>query len=139
MDDHTGSLGDHRRQQRSIETDRRHQVLVELVLPLIVAQRGEPAAGRARAAQHIDDDVDAAQPPPDLAGDGGAAVGRREIGGDVTGTVTGAVPPVGNRAGRRQHRRAGAGQGLHDGGADAFGAAGHQRPATAEFKVEAHE
>ena len=44
MDDDAGALRDHRRQQGAIETNGGHQVLVQLLRPLRVVERREPAA-----------------------------------------------------------------------------------------------
>jgi hypothetical protein len=42
MDDDTGSLREHGRQQRAIEPHRRHQVEIDLLAPRLVVEYGEP-------------------------------------------------------------------------------------------------
>ncbi len=59
MDDDTGTLCDHCREQGAIEADRGHQVLVQLFRPLLIIERRKPTARRTRPTKHIDEDVDA--------------------------------------------------------------------------------
>jgi len=47
MDDDSRALGEHSRQQRAIQPDRREQVLVERPVPLLVVEHRE-ATGRRR-------------------------------------------------------------------------------------------
>src|SRR6266481_5587450 len=61
MDDDAGALRNHRRQQSAIETNCGHQVLVQFLGPLGVVERRESTARRAGAAEHVDEDVDAAE------------------------------------------------------------------------------
>ncbi len=57
MDNDTGALRNHRRQQGAIETDSGHQVPVQLFRPLRVIECREAASRCAGAAKDIDEDV----------------------------------------------------------------------------------
>ena len=46
MDDHSGALFEHHRQERAIQPDRREQVLIESPLPLLVVEYREAARWR---------------------------------------------------------------------------------------------
>ena len=57
--DHTSATVYHGRHQRSIETDGREQVEIQLLEPAVVAERRKAAARHARSAEGVDDVVNA--------------------------------------------------------------------------------
>ncbi|TNV74477.1 hypothetical protein FGO68_gene13984 [Halteria grandinella] len=76
---------DHSGYERAVQPHRRHQIELELAHPFRVAQRRE-AAGRGRGpAEHVDEDIDVAQPFARRGGQVGAALGRGEIRSDEPG------------------------------------------------------
>ena len=54
--DRTAPGGDHRRDERPVEPDGGKQVALQLVLPMLVVDRREPAAGRVGAADDVHED-----------------------------------------------------------------------------------
>ena len=129
MDDHTGPLREHGRQQRAIEPHRRHQVEIDLFPPRLVVECGEPAGRRLRAAEHVDDDVDAAQVVEGALSDKGATLSRRDVRRDV---VHAGKRAARNRASRGHHARAVLSQHLDDGGADSLRPGRDERSAARE-------
>src|SRR5260370_8415042 len=81
MDEDAGSLREHCRQQRSVQANRRKEILVECALPLAVVEGREAAAGSRGTTDHVDDDVDAAEFFHHRVGDGPAPFGGGGIGG----------------------------------------------------------
>ncbi len=130
MNDHARAPLEHRRQQRPIEPDRRQQVEVERAPPFLVVEHGEAARRRRRAAQHMNEDVDAAEPVADRVGHGRAARKRRDIRRDEKLGI-GQIRGPGAR--RSEHRRAGLAQPADDGRADALGAARDQDALAEKF------
>lgn len=135
MDDDAGALGDHRRQQRAIEADGRHQVLVQRIRPFPIIESYKAAARRARPAENIDDDVDTAEPVQNGFGDCIASFSGGEVGGDVTHAI-GRVRRDGAR--RRDDAGAGVSQNLHHSRANAFRSAHHERATVLKLEIEAH-
>ena len=82
MDDDARALLKHLRQERPIQPHRWKQILVECALPFGVIECGEASAGSGRTADDMNNNVDAAKPLRHGIDDGGAAIGRRDIGGD---------------------------------------------------------
>jgi hypothetical protein len=81
---HAKTLFNHRRQQCAIQPNGGHEILVELGA---IAKRCKSSGWRSRAADDIDQDIDAAELLPDSLCNGGAAVGGRDVGRDVMDTV----------------------------------------------------
>ena len=81
MDHHSGPARLHIGKKRTIEPDRRHQVQVDFLDPLLVVERRVAAGRRRRPAQHMDDDIDPAEPLADRRSDTRAAFRLRKVGG----------------------------------------------------------
>ncbi len=82
MDDHTGTLRDHGRHKRAIQTYRREQVLIHRLVPFVVVKHGEATRRCRGTANHMHEDVDAAKTITDRIGDHGAACGGGDVGRD---------------------------------------------------------
>ena len=108
--------------------------LGDLFPPRLVVECGEPAGRRLRAAEHIDDDVDAAQVLERALCDKGAPLSRRDVRRDVVHAGKRVAP---NRASRGHHVRAVLSQHFDDGGADSLRPGRDERSATRESKIEA--
>jgi hypothetical protein len=124
MDDHARPLREHRGQQRAIEAHSRHQVEGELRLPLAVIEHGEATRWRLGSAEHVDDDVDAAECVEHRLGDTRTTLRCRDVCRDVVHSVW---PLSWNRASRRHDRRAVLAQHFNDGRANPFRASRHER------------
>ncbi len=61
MDDDALALGDHAGDQGPVEPDCGEEVEVQLLLPLLVGESGKAARGGRGTAQHVDEDVEAAE------------------------------------------------------------------------------
>ncbi|MNJ65334.1 hypothetical protein D3C77_613430 [compost metagenome] len=131
MDDHAALALQHRWEQSAIQAHGRHQVQVELALPLRVIQHREAAARCRRTTQDVDDDVHAAQPLLSCGYQCFAAFWGREVGlhEQLSRQIAGCLPS------RGQHLGALCEEQLDDRAADAFGAAGDQHLLAAKIKV----
>jgi hypothetical protein len=127
--------GQHGRQQGAVQSHGRHQVLVQFLRPLRIVQGRKAAPWRARAAEHIDEHVDAAPLLDHRLRHRGRALGRREIGGDVAHAF-GRMRGHGARRGHDPHT--GFVQSLHNCSAYASRSARDQRAPARQLKIEAH-
>ena len=59
--------------------DSREEIQIERAMPLVIVEGGEPASGRRRPTDDVDDDVDAAEALTSRGGDCRAAFGSRDI------------------------------------------------------------
>ena len=82
MDDDAAALRHHRRHERTVEPDGRHQVEVEFLGPFRVVQRRETARRAGRPAEHVNDDIDPAQALAYRGSEPGAAAGSSQVGVD---------------------------------------------------------
>lgn len=82
MDDGPAALGDHRRQESSVEADGRHEVGVQIAHPVVVGEVGGSSwcVGLAAGVGH--DDVDPAEQVERLLGEGVHPVGGGHVGPD---------------------------------------------------------
>src|SRR5882724_3814352 len=135
MDDNAGTLRNHRRQQRTIKTNGRHQVLVQLLRPLRIVERRESAARRAGATEYIDKDVDATELLKHRLGHRAGAFGSREISSEK---VHAFEWPGRNGTCRGHDLRSGVTESFYNSGSDSLRSAGDERTAIREFEVEAH-
>jgi hypothetical protein len=79
-------LGHHAGQQSAVEPHGRHQVLVQFLRPLRVVQGCKAASRCARAAKHVDEDINAAFLLEHRLRHLRRAFGCREVSGDVADT-----------------------------------------------------
>src|ERR1700674_2051192 len=135
MNNDTGSLLDHRRQERPVDANSGHQVLIQLLRPLIVVDDGESTRRCARSAHDIDDDVDPAKLFRNRGCQGGAGVCRRKVRRDEMHTFR---QCLGRGTGGRYYLDADVTQYGHDGGPNALCATRDKRTTVSELKVEAH-
>src|ERR1700687_1743810 len=135
MNNDTGSLLDHRRQERPVDANSGHQILIQLLRPLIVVDDGESTRRCARSAHDIDDDVDPAELFRNRGCQGGAAVCRRKVRRDEMHTFR---QCLGRGTGGRYYLDADVTQYGHDGGPNALCATRDKRTTVSELEVEAH-
>jgi hypothetical protein len=105
-------LREHRRQERAVEAHGGHQIEVELPLPRLIVERSEATRRRARATEHVDQDVD--EVLERLSGDARRSLRRGDIGGDVANPVD----VFGRGASGRHDANTSLSQGNDDGRAD---------------------
>jgi hypothetical protein len=123
MDDHAGTAVEHAGQQRPVQPHRRQQVQVQRALPCAVVQHREAAGRGLRAAEDMDEDVDAAEPVTHRFGHGAAAPGLGQVcGHERLGLVEIGRPAAGDG----EDAGPGPPQPCRHRGADAAAAAGHQ-------------
>jgi hypothetical protein len=104
MDDDSGPLFDHRRQERTIKAHGGEQVLVKRFVPFVVVKYGEASSGRGGAADNMRDDVYATKTVSDCVRDSGASFRLRYIGDDEMLGIGRTLRPG---SGCGQNRRAG--------------------------------
>src|SRR6266404_8906337 len=88
MNDHARMLFEHHRQEGTIQADSGKEIEVERAMPLLVIEHREPASGRCRAADHMDDDVNAAKALPNGISNSRTTLGRGDIRCDEQVCVT---------------------------------------------------
>jgi hypothetical protein len=132
MDNNATSLSDHRGQQSSIKTNRRHQVLVERLPPRGIVKRHEPTRRRCRTPNHVNDNVDRAELRKHRFGDQGTPFSCRKIGRDVMHTLDRLRWP---RTSGRDDACAPVPKGFNDSRADTSCPARNQRAAVRELEI----
>src|SRR5258708_19764089 len=135
MDDDAGVLLNHRWEQGAIQTDGRHQVLVQLLRPLRVVERCESAARCAGATKHVDEDVNATELLQHRVGDRAGAFGSRKICGEIAYALSWLV---GHGARGGHDLCSGAAEGLNDGGSDSLRSTCYQGAAVCQVALAPH-
>src|SRR5262245_37395570 len=129
MDDGTGALLQHRWQETAIQADRRVEIQVKRLLPVVVRQGKRAAAWCGGTTDRIDQDVETAEPIESGLDDPVAPLASADIRLDKL--IRGAAGRY--RPGGGQDRRAPSSEPLHDGRADALGPASNECPFPLEF------
>src|SRR5258708_20848415 len=135
MDDDAGVLLNHRWEQGAIQTDGRHQVLVQLLRPLRVGERCESAARCAGATKHVDEDVNATELLQHRVGDRAGAFGSRKICGEIVYVLSWLV---GHGARGGHDLCSGAAESLNDGGSDSLRSTCDQSAAGGVMAIATH-